>query len=111
MNNKIIKLNEVDLESISGGITAKQVAKKTASCAVKGGLAGLFGMVGGICGVLLSDKLEISDMIEKKIFHERDTILCCLTIGTLVCSIPAMVAGISGWELGEWVCKKIGLED
>lgn len=114
MNNSIVKLEDFELDEISGGGTAKQVAKKTAGYAIKGGLAGLLGTVSGFCAWVLCDVFGIP--IYSRTNYRMATVLENVPLGypaffTVIGGIPAVVAGTCGWKLGKYISKKLGLED
>ena len=119
MNNSIIKLEDNQLDEISGGISidkakAKQVAKKTTGYAIKGLCTAVFGSVGFVLSGLLADKFKYFNSLKnflqnKKLVNDDDT-ADFITLD--VCfGIPTAFVGVAGWKLGSWLCKKLGLED
>ena len=116
MKNSIVKLEDFELDEISGGISidkakAKQVAKKVGAYAVKGTSSLVLGAGTFFLSAFASEKLEYAgalyDFLEKKLdenIAESITIYVC-------CGIPTAFAGVAGWKLGSWLCKKLGLED
>ena len=117
MNNSIVKLEDNQLDEISGGISidkakAKQVAKKVGAYAVKGTSSLVLGSGALFLSIFAGEKLKYLDALyefsRKKI--DRGDIAYFITID--VCfGIPTAFAGVVGWNLGSWLCKKLGLED
>ena len=117
MNNPMIKLEDFELDEISGGIStdktkAKQLAKKVGMYAVKGTSLLVFCIGGGIISLLLREKLKY----RKNIYIFLNNKLKNKDIaGFITCDITAILptafSGVAGWKLGKWICKKIGLED
>lgn len=112
MNNLIVKLEDFELDEISGGVTAKQVAKKIGAYAIKG----TFSFVLGSCTSIMLDLTGsifdfdkgIRNFLSEKLKNKK---VAC-TINSSIChSIPTALVAVGGWKLGEWLCKKIGLED
>ena len=111
MNNSLVKLEDFQLDEISGGITEsqKEILKKAGKYAIKGAsmiagcvvvTASVFAVIGflGVCSVRNSRLSEAGEKGE---------------VGALVGLIFALLSGLyemSG-NLGNLVCKKIGLED
>ena len=97
MNNSIVKLEDFELDEISGGINinkekAKQVAKKTAGYAIKGLCTATFATV-DFAVIFLNDRNG-----SKK-----------YTMPIIGITLP--LSGVAGWKIGELICNKIGLED
>ena len=95
MNNSIVKLEDFELDEISGGFNkakAKQVAKKTTGYAIKGLCTAIFGSVDSAAAIMIYDGK-----------NEKFGIMF------LFATLP--LSGIAGWKIGELICKKIGLED
>ena len=117
MKNSIVKLEDFELDEISGGISidkakAKQVAKKVGAYAVKGTSSLVLGAGTFFLSAFASEKLEyggaLYEFSRKKI--DRGDIAYFITID--VCfGIPTAFAGVVGWNFGSWLCKKLGLED
>lgn len=103
MNNSIVKLEDFELDEISGGGTAKQVAKKTTGYAIKGLCTLVFGSVGFVLSTLSAEKLKYGQKISNSVGDESSFGICL--------GIPTAFAGVVGWNLGSWLCKKLGLED
>ena len=103
MNNSIIKLEDNQLHEISGGGTATQVAKKTTGYAIKGLCTLVFGSVGFVLSTLSAEKLKYGQKISNSVGDESAFGICL--------GIPTAFAGVAGWKLGSWLCKKLGLED
>ena len=103
MNNSIVKLEDFELDEISGGGTAKQVAKKTTGYAIKGLCTLVFGSVGFVLSTLSAEKLKYGQKISNSVGDESSFGICL--------GIPTAFAGAAGWKLGSWLCKKLGLED
>ena len=94
MNNSIVKLEDFELDEISGGFNkakAKQVAKKTTGYAIKGLCTAIFGSVDSAAAIMIYDGK-----------NEKFGIMF------LFATLP--LSGIAGWKIGELICKKIGLE-
>ena len=115
MKNSIVKLEDFELDEISGGISidkakAKQVAKKVGAYAVKGTSSLVLGAGTFFLSFFAGEKLEwgaLYDFLKEKTgenIAESITIYVC-------CGIPTAFAGVAGWKLGSWLCKKLGLED
>lgn len=130
MNNSIIKFKDCQLDEISGGITAKQIAKKTGAYAIKGTcsvVTGVFGakIVGSVCNGFVFGgigayelikngvDLELSSMGNaKKMLKEHEQKFKKATrIVRKSEYITMPLFAVSGWKLGEYICQKIGLED
>ena len=111
MNNSIVKLEDFELDEISGGINinkekAKQVAKKTTGYAIKGLCTAVSAIIlRSICSVINSKLTNISKRLKEGDPENIDVFIAC----TELLSIPA--SGLVGWKIGELICKKIGLED
>ena len=103
MNNSIVKLEDFELDEISGGGTAKQVAKKTTGYAIKGLCTLVFGSVGFVLSTLSAEKLKYGQKISNSVGDESSFGICL--------GIPTAFAGVVGWNLGSWLYKKLGLED
>ena len=108
MNNSIVKLEDCQLDEISGGISidkakAKQVAKKTTGYAIKGLCTLVFGSVGFVLSTLSAEKLKYGQKISNSVGDESSFGICL--------GIPTAFAGVVGWNLGSWLYKKLGLED
>ena len=114
MNNSIVKLEDFELDEISGGVTAKQVAKKAGAYAIKGTVSAVFGSVEFFLSTLSAEKFGYFDnlynFLNDKIVGKNEDIAYCIA-GDICLGIPSAFAGVAGWELGGWICKKIGLED
>ena len=130
MSSSIIKLEDCQLGEISGGITAKQIAKKTGAYAIKGTcsvVTGVFGsnVVDAICafgsGVGIGAHYMIKNGLPKlkNLGNIKDEVLkqygseinrCADIIGKSEYVTMPLFA-VSGWKLGEYICQKIGLED
>ena len=126
MNNSIVKLEDFELDEISGGITAKQVAKKTAGYAIKGLCTAAFATVNAaaiyfpanhlIKKETVSSTEELSPNAEAMVY--TITTVLSFPYKLLVSSVSAALtattlplSGVAGWKLGELICNKIGLED
>ena len=116
MNNSIVKLEDFELDEISGGISidkakAKQVAKKVGAYAVKGTSSLVLGAGTVFLSAFASKKLKYIDALCKFLSEKTgDDIAAFITVD--VCfGIPSAFAGVAGWKIGEWICKKLGLED
>lgn len=112
MNNSLVKLEDFQLDEISGGITAKQVAKNTAGYAIKGTLSVAFGVTSACAAILAMICSGATDSIYEYTggFCNEAVLASCL-IYTILGGAPASLIAVGGWKLGEWICKKIGLED
>lgn len=89
MNDLLVKLEDFQLDEISGGITAKQIGKKAGAYAIKGLCTVTFAIVDSAGAVWNYKNKKLSN-------------LCILALPFL---------GVTGWKIGELICKKIGLED
>ena len=124
MNNSITKLKDFELDEISGGITAKQVG----AYAIKGTCATVSTCVAlgieylAFCKTGLKNKIAYrcdKELGEEKTSKKGSTYytpnalsdsVYFSSCGTIL-GIPAAVACIGGLKLGEWLCKKLHLED
>ena len=125
MKNSIVKLEDCQLDEISGGITAKQIAKKAGAYAIKGTCAAVTGVVGSeivdnICCCVLGLGEGFYLVIENKIVGGDQERLNCKSIkmgnklGKMIEKsdyVTVPLFGVGGWKLGEYICQKIGLED
>lgn len=113
MNNSIVKLEDFELDEISGGISidkakAKQVAKKVGAYAVKGTVSAVLGFGGMFLKLFVDGMLKDNDdttPIDKLFFS-----LPGAAFYTII-SIPEVLSLVAGWKIGGWLCKKLGLED
>lgn len=116
MNNSIIKLEDSQLDEISGGISidkakAKQVAKKVGAYAVKGTSSLVLGAGTFFLLFFADEKLKYWDALYDFLKGKTgDDIARFITLD-VCCGIPTAFAGVAGWKLGSWLCKKLGLED
>lgn len=115
MNNSITKLKDFELDEISGGVTAKQVGKKVAAYAIKGACAIIpaclvLGAEFSFLGKKANDR-EISGFryTPKKITISE--LFGFAFISGAIFGIPTTATCIGGLKLGEWICKKLNLED
>ena len=117
MKNSIVKLEDFELDEISGGISidkakAKQVAKKVGAYAVKGTSSLVLGAGTVFLSAFASKKLKYIDALCKFLSEKTDSGVIAEFITMDVCGgIPTAFAGVAGWKLGSWLCKKLGLED
>ena len=116
MNNSLVKLEDFQLDEISGGITANQVVKNTAGYAIKGTLSVAFGVTSACAAILAmicsGATNSIYDKCEEIFVNKKaEASLASYLIYTILGSAPASLIAVGGWKLGEWICKKIGLED
>lgn len=125
MNNSLVKLEDFQLDEISGGITAKQVSKKAGAYAIKGTLSVAFGVtsaafgcffvrdpIGRVCakkyGVEYKDGvfiLEVDNINDNIKIIDR-CVNNATMIGLVICGTGASLTAVGGWKLGEWICKK-----
>ena len=91
MNDSLVKLEDFQLDEISGGITAKQVGKKIGAYAIK-----------GTCTL-------VSGVIDFELLCNMSKVMTGLLMPSLITTFP--LSGVAGWKIGELICKKIGLED
>ncbi len=126
MKNSIVKLEDCQLDEISGGITAKQIAKKTGAYAIKGtcsvvtGVFGsnvvdaicAFGLGVGICAHYMAKNglPKLKNFGDIKDEYGSEINRCADIIGKSEYVTMPLFA-VSGWKLGEYICQKIGLED
>lgn len=107
MNNSIIKLEDFELDEISGGITAKTLG----ALAIKGTSSLVLGVGTFTLSYFVSDKSGCGDQLyvflEKSLGEDLGDILTF----DICCATPTAFAGVAGWKLGELICKKLGLED
>ena len=122
MNNSLVKLEDFQLEEISGGITEsqKQTLKKVGKYAIKGAsriagcvivTASVFAVIGFLNPVTKEVKVqnEVCSVINSRLSEAGEE----GKDGALIGLIFALFSGLyemSG-NLGNLVCKKIGLED
>ena len=114
MNNSIVKLEDFELDEISGGFNkakAKQVAKKTTGYAIKGLCTAVFGSVGFVLSGLLADKCRYFDSLKKFLEEKLDKDLADFIAFNICYGISTAFAGVAGWNFGSWLCKKLGSED
>lgn len=116
MNNSLVKLEDFQLDEISGGITAKQVAKNTAGYAIKGTLSVAFGVASAFATMLVMIYSGATESINIKCgrnfgYGTEEALLASCLIHTISGGSLASLVATGGWKLGEWICKKIGLED
>ena len=116
MKNSIVKIEDFELDEISGGISidkakAKQVAKKVGAYAVKGTSSLVLGAGTVFLSAFASEKLKYIDALCKFLSEKTgDDIAAFITVD--VCfGIPTAFGGVAGWKLGSLLCKKLGLED
>ena len=94
MGNSVIKLNDSELNEISGGISAKKVG----SYAIKGLFAVLTGFVGSCIGFV-----ETTGFIVDHIGKDFAFMLCVV--------YPGIIFTKLGWDFGKEICKKLGIEE
>ena len=117
MNNSIIKLEDCQLDEISGGISidkakAKQVAKKVGAYAVKGTSSLVLGAGAFFLSFFAGEKLKYWNDLDRFLRKKIGSGVIADFIAFDICSgIPTAFAGVAGWKLGSWLCKKLGLED
>ena len=115
MNNSFTKLKDFELDEISGGVTAKQVGKKVAAYAIKGACAIIPACL--VLGTEFSffekkaNDLELSGFryTPKKITISE--LFGVAFMSGAIFGIPTTATCIGGLKLGEWICKKLNLED
>ena len=120
MDNSLVKLEDFQLEEISGGITAKQVGEYVMKrvCAFSGSVVycvTTMTCVGSVIGWRFKSKgVSVADMhldnFAKEILSD-DMLRMIYALGSLAILGSFSIGGAYGWKLGEWICKKIGLED
>ena len=117
MNNSIVKLEDFELDEISGGSNktkVKQVAKKAGAYAIKGTVSAVLGF-GGVFLTLSVDNMlkdgsgmtpidKLYNSLPGK-FQFDDIAIFTMIVVTEALSF------VAGWKIGGWLCKKIGLED
>ena len=116
MNNSIVKLEDFELDEISGGISidkakAKQVAKKVGAYAVKGTSSLVLGSGAFFLSFFAGKKLKYLDALCKCLSEKIDRDVADIISCDVCLGIPTAFAGVAGWKLGSWLCKKLGLED
>ena len=117
MNNSIVKLEDCQLDEISGGISidkakAKQVAKKVGAYAVKGTSSLVLGSGALFLSIFAGEKLKYLDDLDDFLGKKIGSGVIAEIIPFYVCwGIPTAFAGVAGWNFGSWLCKKLGLED
>lgn len=128
MNNSITKLKDFELDEISGGITAKQVGAyaikgtcATVSTCVALGIECFASAETGLkfklyirCNKALGKEKKRTNRHGTERTYCDDTILsdsAYFSSCGAIFGIPAAVACIGGLKLGEWLCKKLNLED
>lgn len=129
MNNSFTKLKDFELDEISGGITAKQVGAyaikgtcATVSTCVALGIECFASAETGLkrklyirCNKALGGKkIYTSEKDGTKFTYYYDSILSDSAFFSscgAILGIPATAACIGGLKLGEWLCKKLHLED
>ena len=82
MNNSIVKLEDFELDEISGGVTVKQVAKKTGALAIKGTCSAVFGFGGCILSYLAEGELHYGEKIADYVGGEYLSLGKMTTINT-----------------------------
>ena len=106
MNDSLVKLEDFQLDEISGGVTLKQAAKKVVSSAVKGTCALTLGAAGGaVCGFLY--------LLTEERNPNLDYISPALGCGALVGIFASICISIPvlGWNIGKKICKSLEIED
>ena len=116
MKNSIVKLEDFELDEISGGISidkakAKQVAKKVGAYAVKGTSSLVLGAGTFFLSGFADDKLGYGDQLTNFLEEKLDNDLAGFLTFDVCGGIPTAFAGVAGWNFGSWLCKKLGLED
>lgn len=107
MNNSIIKLEDFELDEISGGITAKTLG----ALAIKGTSSLVLGVGTFTLSYFVSYKSECINQLYDFLRKSLDEKLGDFLAFDICCAIPTAFAGVAGWKLGELICKKLGLED
>ena len=123
MNNSLVKLEDFQLDEISGGITEsqKEILKKAGKYAIKGasriaGCVVVTASVFAVIGFLNPETKEFKNAKGERIPVKNSRLSEAGEqgeVGALVGLIFALLSGlyeISG-NLGNLVCKKIGLDD
>ena len=116
MKNSIIKLEDSQLDEISGGISidkakAKQVAKKVGAYAVKGTSSLVLGAGAFFLSFFAGEKSKYLDALCDFLKGKTGENIAEFITLDVCCGIPTAFAGVAGWKLGSWLCKKLGLED
>ena len=116
MKNSIVKLEDFELDEISGGINinkekAKQVAKKTTGYAIKGLCTAVFGAGTFFLSFFAGEKSKYLDALRDFLKEKTGENIAAFITLDVCCGIPAAFVGVAGWKLGSWLCKKLGLED
>ena len=116
MSNSIIKLEDCQLDEISGGISidkakAKQVAKKVGAYAVKGTSSLVLGAGTVFLSAFASEKLKYIDALCKFLSEKTGDDIAAFITANVCLGIPTAFVGVAGWNFGSWLCKKLGLED
>ena len=116
MKNSIVKLEDFELDEISGGISidkakAKQVAKKVGAYAVKGTSSLVLGAGTFFLSFFASVKLEYGDALYDFLKGKTGENIARFITADVCWGIPTAFAGVAGWNFGSWLCKKLGLED
>ena len=107
MNNSIVKLEDFELDEISGGITAKQVDE----IVIKGASSLVLGVGTFFLSGFADDKLGYGDQLTNFLEEKLDNDLAGFLTFDVCGGIPTAFAGVAGWNFGSWLCKKLGLED
>ena len=116
MSNSIIKLEDCQLDEISGGISidkakAKQVAKKVGAYAVKGTSSLVLGAGAFFLSFFANVKLKYGHVLYDFLKGKTGENIAGFITIDVYCGIPTAFAGVAGWKLGSWLCKRLGLED
>lgn len=115
MNSLLVKLEDCQLNEILGGVAAKQVVKKAGAFTVKGTCSIVSGGIGLFLYFFASGvgHAKWCGKLNEALSKETNGMPNCLNEGVkfAISYSPALFLGVGGWKLGEWICKKIGLED
>ncbi|MDO4504188.1 MAG: hypothetical protein Q4B84_03505 [Clostridia bacterium] len=116
MNNSIVKLEDNQLDEISGGVNidkakAKQVAKKVGAYAVKGTSSLVLGAGTFFLSAFAGKKLEYGYALCGFLKEKLGEFPAVFITADVCLGIPTAFAGVAGWNFGSWLCKKLGLED
>ena len=107
MNNSIVKLEDFELDEISGGITAKQVDE----IVIKGASSLVLGVGTFLLLFFAGNKLGYGYQLKNFLEEKLDKDLADFIAFDICYGIPTAFAGVAGWNFGSWLCKKLGLED
>ena len=99
--------NDEDLDEVVGGITVKGVAKGVVRGAIKtvSTLGGLW--TGGKASIAVDKKFGVIESVKNPFKVPTNTQVAVAAAGAAI----NVTGGVVGYKLGDYICKKLGLDD